>query len=55
MQFEAWGPWMEGPFARDFRIRNNRFRTSPQAAVVQFVGDPRSVYRSFASTCNHEA
>ena len=31
VQFETWGPWMEGPFARDLVIRNNRFLDSPPA------------------------
>ncbi len=29
IQFETWGPWMEGPFARNLVIRNNRFLESP--------------------------
>lgn len=29
VQFETWGPWMEGPFARDLVIRGNRFLDSP--------------------------
>ncbi len=29
VQFETWGPWMEGPFARDLVIRNCRFLDSP--------------------------
>jgi len=29
VQFETWGPWMEGPFARDLVIRGNRFIDSP--------------------------
>ena len=29
IQFETWGPWMEGPFARDLVIRNNRFLDAP--------------------------
>ena len=29
IQFETWGPWMEGPFARDLIIRGNRFLDSP--------------------------
>ena len=29
VQFETWGPWMEGPFARDLVIRNSRFLDSP--------------------------
>jgi len=31
VQFETWGPWMEGPFARDLVIRGNRFLDSPPA------------------------
>ncbi|MBT4822884.1 MAG: right-handed parallel beta-helix repeat-containing protein [Lentisphaerae bacterium] len=31
IQFETWGPWMEGPFARDLVIRNNRFLDAPPA------------------------
>lgn len=29
VQFETWGPWMEGPFARDLVIRQNRFLDAP--------------------------
>ncbi len=29
VQFETWGPWMEGPFARELVIRNNRFLDAP--------------------------
>jgi hypothetical protein len=29
VQFETWGPWMEGPFARDLVIRKNRFLNAP--------------------------
>lgn len=29
VQFETWGPWMEGPFARNLVVRNNRFIDSP--------------------------
>ena len=29
VQFETWGPWMEGPFARNLTIRNNRFLNAP--------------------------
>jgi hypothetical protein len=29
IQFETWGPWMEGPFARDLIIRGNRFLDAP--------------------------
>jgi len=29
IQFESWGGWMEGPFARDLTVRGNRFLDSP--------------------------
>lgn len=29
IQFETWGPWMEGPFARDLVVRHNRFLDCP--------------------------
>lgn len=29
VQFETWGPWMEGPFARDLVVRNSRFLDAP--------------------------
>lgn len=29
VQFETWGPWMEGPFARDFTLRYCRFLDAP--------------------------
>lgn len=29
IQFETWGPWMEGPFASDLVIRNCRFLDAP--------------------------
>jgi hypothetical protein len=29
IQFETWGPWMEGPFARDLMVLGNRFLDSP--------------------------
>lgn len=29
IMFETWGPWMEGPFARDLVVRNNRFLDAP--------------------------
>ena len=29
VQFETWGPWMEGPFARDLVVRGNRFIDAP--------------------------
>jgi hypothetical protein len=34
VQFETWGPWMEGPFARNLVVRNNRFIDSPPAGGV---------------------
>lgn len=34
VQFETWGPWMEGPFARDLVVRGNRFLDSPPDAAV---------------------
>lgn len=34
IQFETWGPWMEGPFARDLTIRGNRFLASPPDAAT---------------------
>jgi hypothetical protein len=29
VHFETWGPWMEGPFASNLTIRNNRFLETP--------------------------
>jgi hypothetical protein len=35
IQFETWGPWMEGPFARNMVVRNNRFlNASPMGKAV---------------------
>ena len=34
IQFETWGPWMEGPFARDLTVRGNRFLDSPPDAAA---------------------
>ena len=34
VQFETWGPWMEGPFARNLVVRNNRFIDSPPEGGV---------------------
>ena len=35
IQFETWGPWMEGPFARNMVVRNNRFlNASPSASML---------------------
>ncbi len=32
--FEIWGPWMEGPFARNLTIRHNRFIDAPPYGSV---------------------
>jgi hypothetical protein len=42
VQFETWGPWMEGPFARDLVIRNNRFIDAPPdgAAITVSMHPP---------------
>ncbi len=37
IQFETWGPWMEGPFASDLLIRGNRFIDSPPDRAVIHV------------------
>jgi len=37
VQFETWGPWMEGPFARNLVVRNNRFIDSPPEGGVLTV------------------
>ena len=54
IQFETWGPWMEGPFARDLRIRNNRFLAAPPAApaIIVSMHPPHgnSYRRRFPST-----
>lgn len=35
IQFETWGPWMEGPFARDLVVRGNRFQAcAPEEVVI---------------------
>lgn len=34
VQFETWGPWMEGPFARNLVVRSNRFIESPPTGGV---------------------
>lgn len=35
VQFETWGPWMEGPFARDLVIRGNHFvACAPEEPVI---------------------
>lgn len=54
VQFETWGPWMEGPFARDLCIRNNRFLDAPPdaAAITVSLHPPHgnSYRRRFPST-----
>lgn len=54
IQFETWGPWMEGPFARDLTIRGNRFLSSPpDAATIRVSMHPPgggSDRRRFAAT-----
>jgi hypothetical protein len=42
IQFETWGPWMEGPFARDLTIRGNRFLEAPPdgAAIMVSMHPP---------------
>jgi hypothetical protein len=41
IQFETWGPWMEGPFARNLVIRNNRFiDASPVGAAINVSMHP---------------
>ncbi|NCO39505.1 MAG: hypothetical protein AUJ96_06270 [Armatimonadetes bacterium CG2_30_66_41] len=55
IQFETWGPWMEGPFARDLVIRNSRFLDSPPDGAASAVslhppggGQQREAVRSQA-------
>ena len=36
--FETWGPWMEGPFARNLTIRHNRFIDAPPYGSVISAG-----------------
>ena len=41
IQFETWGPWMEGPFARGLVVRGNRFfHCSPQEPVISVSMHP---------------
>jgi len=41
VQFETWGPWMEGPFSRNLVIRNNKFiECSPKGATIQVEMHP---------------
>ena len=41
IQFETWGPWMEGPFARGLVVRGNRFfDCSPQEPVISVSMHP---------------
>lgn len=43
VQFETWGPWMEGPFARDLVIRCNQFiRCAPEENVIAVQMFPAS-------------
>ena len=53
-QFETWGPWMEGPFARDLVIRDNRFLDAPPGgpaiAVSMHPPGGGSDRRRFAAT-----
>ncbi|MEI6605083.1 MAG: hypothetical protein WCP35_07220 [Verrucomicrobiota bacterium] len=37
VQFESWGPWMEGPFARNLTVRGNRFLDSPPDGAAMSV------------------
>jgi hypothetical protein len=41
IQFETWGPWMEGPFARNMGVRNNRFlNASPSSSMLRVSMHP---------------
>jgi hypothetical protein len=41
VMFETWGPWMEGPFARNLVIRNNRFLDlSPNGTAISVSMQP---------------
>lgn len=43
IQFETWGPWMEGPFAHDLIIRGNEFICcAPDAVVIAVAMFPAS-------------
>jgi hypothetical protein len=43
VQFETWGPWMEGPFANDLIIRGNHFiRCGPDTSVIAVAMFPAS-------------
>lgn len=43
IQFETWGPWMEGPFTRDLTIRGNQFiRCAPDSTVIAVSMFPAS-------------
>jgi hypothetical protein len=41
VMFETWGPWMEGPFARNLVVRNNRFLDfSPNGTAISVSMQP---------------
>jgi hypothetical protein len=54
VQFEIWGPWMEGPFARELTIRGNRFSDAPPdgpaISVAMHPAGGGSNRRRFSST-----
>lgn len=48
VQFETWGPWMEGPFASDLVIRGNQFiRCAPEENVIAVQMFPASADTSW--------
>ena len=49
VHFETWGPWMEGPFASNLTIRNNRFLEvpAPHIEVSMHPAGPGSNIRRF--------
>lgn len=50
VQFETWGPWMEGPFARDLVIRGNQFiRCAPEENVIAVQMFPASTDSSWGA------
>jgi hypothetical protein len=41
VMFETWGPWMEGPFARNLMVRDNRFLDfSPNGTAISVSMQP---------------
>ena len=41
IQFETWGPWYEGPFARNLTVRNNRFlNVDPEGFTISVSMHP---------------